>query len=98
MPPLAQVHPDLRTALHRARTLEGMAEIVAELNGRPPTTLVPFCSAPGDRYTPWYRRRTFDQHRVGARADEVAEAEENADAPWIDLHRLLDGGADAETA
>ena len=58
-----QVHTDLRDQLHKARTLDEMSEIVEECDARPPTTRAPFCTVPGDAYTSWYKRHTWEAMR-----------------------------------
>lgn len=58
-----QVHTDLRDQLHKARTLDEMSEIVEECDARPPTTRAPFSTVPGDAYTSWYKRHTWEAMR-----------------------------------
>ena len=69
-----QVHTDLRTALHKARTLEQMRQIVTELAAMPRTSRAPFCNAPGDGYTCWYRRHHWEELRTAQRLNAAAAA------------------------
>ena len=72
-----QVYVDLRTSMHKARTLEEMHQIVLELRSRPRETRAPFCNAPGGGYTGWYKRHTWEETR---RAAKQQAAEANAPA------------------
>ena len=69
-----QVYTELRQAMHRARTLEQMHEIVCELARRPREARAPFNNAPGDAYTSWYRRHTWEEERTAQRLAANAAA------------------------
>ena len=76
-----QVHTDLRERLHRARTLEHMVEVVEECERRPPMKRFPFSTEPGDAYSCWYRRHTWEAQRHAAKqAQQAAAAAEAAAA------------------
>ena len=83
-----QVHTDLRDRLHKARTLDDMAGVVAECERRPSASRFPFSTEPGDAYTCWYRRHTWEAQRHEAKQAQQAQqaaalAEGQAASPSI---------------
>ena len=58
--------------MHKARTLEQMREIITELAALPRTARAPFCNAPGDDYTCWYRRHHWEELRAAQRLNAAA--------------------------
>ena len=90
-----QVHTDLRTEMHRARTLEQMRGIVIDLVSRPPQARDPFCNIAGDRYTSWYKRHAWEEERHMMRlAANAAVAAPNDGPP--DTLPVCDGPVDGE--
>ena len=69
-----QVHTDLRTRLHRARTLDDMAVVVEECARRPAAQRAPF-STERDAYTGWYRRHAWEAERAASRKAEQHDDE-----------------------
>jgi len=82
-----QVHTDLRTQLHKARTLEQQRLVVEELARRPRKAALPFCNVPGPQYTSWYRRHEYEAARHAMRHAEKGAAEA-ADGVLSDLSGL----------
>ena len=85
----AQVHWDLRERLHRARTLEEMTAVVDECDARPPAARAPFCTAPGDGFTTWYRR-----HHWEALRHEMRQEEKRQEAELREQGEAAEGAAD----
>ena len=86
------MHTDLREKLHKARTLEDMAAVLAECEARAARAASAaeetegaggaararrdvFCCEPGDAYTSWYRRHSWEAQRL-ARKHELQQAQQ----------------------
>lgn len=76
-----QVHIDLRERMHKARTLEDMASVVEECDARTVecASRSVFCCAPGDAFTSWYRRHTWEAQRHAQKLANAAPTQSHVE-------------------